>query len=121
MKRSLCLLAAALHVAGCTTLRSVPYSPGTFESNPVRAGDKVVLATAGGERRLEVTSVTPAQICGAGECVRTEEIHGIQREELDVLKTVVLVAAIALVAAGAGAAASYRPVARTTRTCFFCP
>ena len=96
MKRLISVLVVMFHVAGCTTLTTVPYSQGTFEKDPVHQGDQVVLATTGGERRFEVTSVTPEQICGKDECVRAEAIESVERQEFSALKTAGAVAGIAL-------------------------
>ena len=103
MKRLICLLVVSLHLAGCTTLSTVPYSGGRFEKDPIRKGDQVVLTTIHGEyrfrdlHRFQVTSVTPDEICGKDECFRTDAIETVQRQELDGLKTAGLVAGIALI------------------------
>jgi hypothetical protein len=103
MKKSICLLVIGLHLAGCTTLNAVPYSNSVFEGEAVRKGDQVVLATTGGERRFEVTSVTPEQICGKDECVRTEAIESVKREEFSASKTAAAVGGIALAVLAVGA------------------
>ena len=91
MKRTICLLMVLLHLVGCTTLSTVPYSRGAFEKDPVRPGDRVVLLTKVSEYRFQVSSVTPTEICGVAECVRTEAIESVQLQEFSALKTVALV------------------------------
>ena len=54
MKRSICMLVAALYLAGCTTLSTVPHSRGA----------------------------TPEQICEKDECVRTVEIESVDRKSV---------------------------------------
>jgi hypothetical protein len=99
MKKLICACIASLHLAGCTTLTTVPYSNGTFEKDPVRAGDRVVLKAGARVHDFEVASATREEICSRSECVRVEEIQSIERKEVSVLRTVgaiVIIAAIAL-------------------------
>ena len=108
MKRLICMLVVSLHLTGCTTLSTVPSSEGTFERNPVRKGDQVVLTTIRGEdrfrdvHRFEVTSVTPDEICGKDECVRVDAIETLQRQEFNARKTAALVAGIVLIVLAVG-------------------
>ena len=108
MKRTICMLVASLHLVGCTTFNAVPYSQGTFEKDPVRQGDKVVIATAGGEHRFVVNSVTPEQICGMDDCIRTEVIESVYRQEFSVLKTAGLVVGLVLIVGAIGTANAFR-------------
>lgn len=108
MKRSICVLVVLLHLVGCTTFNSVPYSRGTFAKDAVRQGDMVLLATAGGEHRFVVNSVTPEQICGMDDCVSAEAIKSIHRQEFSLLKTAAMVVGIVVVGGGLGVAYSFR-------------
>ena len=80
MKGFVVLLIASQLVA-CASLNTVYTAPGPLEPYAVLKGDHVVLATAQGERRLEVTAVTHGEICGRQECVRLADVRSIQREE----------------------------------------
>ena len=116
MKRLISVLVVMLHVAGCTTLSTVPYSRGTFEKDSVQNGDQVVLRTTGGERRFQVPSVTPEQVCGKDECVRAVEIESVERQKFSALKTAAFVAGIALIVA---VSMTFHPMHFQPGTCFF--
>jgi len=126
MKRLICALVASLHLAGCTTLTTLPYPQGRFDDGLVRPGDQVVLTTIRGEdrsrqeRRLEVTSVTPEQICGKDECFAVEAVESVQRKEFSPGRTLGLVAGIVLLAA---VMRSAHPIhgGFGGNTCWLCP
>lgn len=100
MKRATCVLAIPLHLAACTSLNTLPYTPEAMAAQPVREGERVVLRTKGSDsRHFIVTSVTPERICGPNECVATETIESVTREEVSMARTLGIVL---LVAAGLG-------------------
>ena len=128
VNRLICVLVASLQLSGCTTLNTLPYPQGRFEDGLVRPGDRVVLTAIHGEdrrreeRRFEVTSVTPEQICGRAECIPADAVESIQREEFSIGRTVGLVLAIALMAAIAkGAGSPLRGGLGGGNQCWFCP
>ena len=104
MNKFICACVASLHLAGCTTLTTVPYSNGTFEKDPVRVGDRIVLNAGARVHEFEVVSVTREEICGKDECVRVGEIVAIERKEVSVLRTVALIVIVAAIAIGIGSA-----------------
>ena len=104
MKKLICACIAALHLASCTTLATVPYSDGKFAGASVRAGDRVVLKTGARVYDFEVASVTAEEICGKDDCVRTAEIQSVERKEISVPWTVLAVVLIAAIVIGIGAA-----------------
>jgi hypothetical protein len=116
VNRLICVLVMSLHLAGCTTLSAVPYSRETFEKEPVRKGDEIIVKTTGA--RIQVTSVTPEQICGEHECVRAEAIESFERQEFSALKTAALMAGIVLIVVAA-MTLHYAPAIKPG-TCFFC-
>ena len=127
MKRLICVLVASLHLAGCTTLNTLPYPQGRFEDGVVRQGDRVVLTTIRGEDRLreernvEVISVTPEQICGKDECFRADAVESVQRKEFSPARTVGLVLAIALLAAVTRGIHPMHGGVGAAGQCWFCP
>ena len=110
MKKNICVLVAALHLASCTVLTPLPHTRGDFAPSSIREGDKLVLTTTSGfEKKLEVVSITPGQVCGKDGCVSADEVGGVGRQEFSAVRTFGLIVAIGLIvaaaAAGAGGAA----------------
>ena len=106
MRRQACALLVATQLVACTTLRPVetPRGAGIVTVAP---GDAVSLTTTDGKRiDLAVTSASHVEICGTGECVRVAEIAKLERRELSVFNTFLLVLAIAVVVVGGLAAAA---------------
>jgi hypothetical protein len=110
-KSILCIAMTALHVGACTTLSTTQYGGGGQSANPVKAGDRVWVTTDSTRRQLEVTSVTPREICGKDECIPAERVQWVEREEVDALRTagaiLALVALVAIIAAAHGGSFGY--------------
>ncbi len=87
MKRAICILVAAFYVSACSSLNTVPYAAGDSASNPIRAGDRIVVKTSSREHSLEVTSASDDEVCGVDECIRADRIESVQREEVSPSKT----------------------------------
>ena len=112
MKKLICACLAALHLTACTTLNSMPYTAEAIEKNPIREKEKVVLTTKDYTlHRLFVTRVTPEEICESQKCVRTEDINVVQREEINLVKTVAVVLLVAVILAVPFASSMGNPLA----------
>ena len=96
MKRTLCIGIAVLHLSACTSLSTVPYGGSGSGVDSVRVGDRVVVTTASGGHQFEVVSVTAEEVCGKDECFRADRVQRVQREEVDVLRTVGAFLALAI-------------------------
>lgn len=105
--RAVCIAVISLHVAGCTTVSTMQYTPQMVETNPVREGDTVKLTTNDHRiLRFVVASVTPERVCSADQCVRSETIETVERTEFSAIKTVFFVLGLAFLAAAIGSLAT---------------
>ena len=98
MKKAICCALMVLHLGACTTLSTTPHGNGG-----VRVGDRVVVADPNGGRQVVATSVNESEICAKDECFSADRIVQVQHEEIDALKTVGLVLAVAFLALLIGA------------------
>jgi hypothetical protein len=96
------------YLGACTTLQPLPESAGP-PSAAIHVGDTVRITTRDGQpHELRITSVSPESVCGAAACIDTREVASVERQEIDPLKTTLLVvgvaALVALIVAAAQAA-----------------
>lgn len=96
MTKLICVLVASIHLAGCATLNTLPYTE-TVEKQPIRAGEEVTLWTKkDGIYYLSVTSATSDEICGKEGCFRTDSIESVSRWEYSVSEALTKTAKVAL-------------------------
>ena len=82
LKRSLCAALIITHLAACTSMATMPVAPGQMGST-VNVGDYVLTSSKNGlTREFAVTRVTNEEICGAGECIGTNDLATLQRREV---------------------------------------
>jgi hypothetical protein len=104
--RIACLLMALVYLNGCSTMNRVDFATAGIASS-LKVGDEVFLLSRNGKsREFTVTKLTPDEVCGAGECVRIDEITAVERSEFSAAKTTLLVVAILAVVVLVGLASA---------------
>ena len=93
MIRAIAAFVAVTHLAACSTLGA----PSQGEGNPVipvNVGDRIYTATD--TTSMLVTRVSDEEACGEEKCVRRSDVASVQREEVDGMRVIKVIAAAVL-------------------------
>jgi hypothetical protein len=100
--RALVALVALLAMVGCTTVQPLAVNPSGL-SQSLQRGDQVDIVTANGqEMRITIDSVDANGLQGSGQRVSFSDIRSINRRQISVGRTALIV--LGVLAVGAAAA-----------------